>query len=77
MTIGDLDVQYYDFSKSLDLQGLFFKELEQMAQRSHFLFPKRRLALDVATKLYYTNQISRILLDLSKLQVQSTKAFKH
>ena len=33
MTLGSLNVEYYDLSQSLDLQGVFFKELEQMAQR--------------------------------------------
>jgi hypothetical protein len=49
MYIGQQNFCLYDLTKSIDCLGVFYKGDEQLQQKITFMFPKRKLLIDIAT----------------------------
>lgn len=49
MYVGGQNFRLYDLTKSLDSLGIYYKGDEQLQQKMTFMFPKRKILMDITT----------------------------
>lgn len=71
MIIGSQSVTLYDFSKSLEEKGIFFKSVDRLYFQLNLLLPKRGVYMDLTTVEYFHDSIKRAIYNISLPQIKT------